>query len=178
MPHLIRLATEDDAVAMAAIYAPYVRETAISFELEPPDAAAFRTKIRDVLKLAPWLVCEDAGVVVGYAYASSFRARPAYRFTVETSVYVRSDTRSRGVGRALYGELIDRLVHQRFRRAIGGMTVPNAASARLHQALGFERVGVFREVGFKFGQWHDVEFWERELASRVEAPVGPLPVAR
>ena len=106
MPSLIRLATEDDAPAIAAIYAPYVRDTAISFELEPPDAGAFRTKIRDVLKLAPWLVREDDGIVVGYAYASSFRARRAYRFTVETSVYVRGDMRGRGVGRSLYEELM------------------------------------------------------------------------
>lgn len=175
MAHLIRLATEDDAAAIAAIYAPYVRDTAISFELEAPDAAAFRAKIREVLKLAPWLVWEEAGAVIGYAYASSFRARPAYRWTVETSIYVRSDVRARGVGRALYAELIDRLVKQGFRRAIGGMTLPNDASARLHQALGFERVGAFHKVGFKFGQWHDVEFWERQLAPCDENPAETLP---
>jgi len=177
MPSLIRLATEDDAPAIAAIYAPYVRDTAISFELEPPEASDFRTKIRDVLKLAPWLVREDDGIVVGYAYASSFRPRRAYRFTVESSVYVRGDTRGRGVGRSLYEELMRRLEAQGFKRVIGGMTVPNAASAALHAALGFERVGVFHEVGFKFGRWHDVEFWEKQLAPLEEAPREPLPVS-
>ena len=177
MPSLIRLATEDDAPAIAAIYAPYVRDTAISFELEPPGADDFRAKIRDVLKLAPWLVREDDGIVVGYAYASSFRPRRAYRFTVESSVYVRSDTRSRGVGRSLYEELMRRLEAQGFKRVIGGMTVPNAPSAALHAALGFERVGVFHAVGFKFGQWHDVEFWEKQLAPLEDAPREPLPVS-
>jgi L-amino acid N-acyltransferase YncA len=177
MGHLIRLATEDDAEAIAAIYAPYVRETAISFELEPPDAAAFRAKIRDVLRLAPWLVRIDDGAVTGYAYASRFRARPAYRFTVETSVYVRADARGRGVGRSLYEDLLPRLVHQGFRRAIAGMTLPNTASAALHQALGFERVGAFHQVGFKFGRWHDVEFWERELAPVAEKPSELLSVS-
>jgi L-amino acid N-acyltransferase YncA len=176
MPSLIRLATEDDAPAIAAIYAPYVRDTAISFELEPPEASDFRLKIRDVLKLAPWLVREDDGIVVGYAYATSFRPRRAYRFTVESSVYVRGDMRGRGVGRSLYEDLMRRLEAQGFKRVIGGMTVPNAASAALHAALGFERVGTFHEVGFKFGRWHDVEFWERRLAPLEETPREPLTV--
>jgi phosphinothricin acetyltransferase len=178
MAPVIRLATENDAASLAEIYAPYVRDTAISFELDPPDASAFRGKIRDVLELAPWLVREDGGDVVGYAYASSFRARRAYRFTVETSVYVRADALGRGIGRSLYEELIPRLVSQGFRRAIAGMTLPNAASARLHAVLGFERVGVFHKVGFKFGQWHDVEFWERALAPLDHAPPEPRPVEK
>jgi L-amino acid N-acyltransferase YncA len=178
MGHLIRLATEDDAAAMAAIYAPYVRDTAISFEIEPPDAAAFEKKLGDVMKLAPWLVWDEGGEVLGYAYASSFRARPAYRFTVETSIYVRSDTRGRGVGRALYAELLRRLAAQGFKRAIGGMTLPNPESARLHQSLGFERVGAFHAVGYKFGKWHDVEFWERQLAPFEGTPAETRPVER
>jgi phosphinothricin acetyltransferase len=173
---MIRLATEADADAIAAIYAPVVRDTAISFELVAPDAGAFRAKIRDVLKLAPFLVSEDDGVITGYAYASTFRERPAYRFTVETSVYVHADFRGRGVGRALYEQLIPRLVTQGFRRAVAGITLPNDPSVRLHEALGFERVGVFRDVGFKFGRWHDVGFWERQLAPLEEDPAEPSPV--
>lgn len=176
MPHLIRLATEADAEAMAEIYAPVVRDTAISFELAPPDAAAFRAKIRDILKLAPFLVRVDDGRVTGYAYATSFRARPAYRFSVETSVYVRESDRGRGVGRSLYEELLPRLVRQGFRRAIAGITQPNAASVALHESLGFTYVGVFRAAGFKFGRWHDVAFWERELGPLVHAPPEPTPV--
>lgn len=176
MPHLIRLATEADAEAVAEIYAPVVRDTAISFEMLPPDAAAFRERIKDVLRLAPWLVREDDGRITGYAYASIFRARPAYRFTVETTVYVREGQRGRGVGRSLYDDLLPRLVRQGFRRAIGGITLPNAASVALHEALGFTPVGVFRAVGFKFGRWHDVGFWERELGPLVDAPPETLPV--
>ena len=176
MPHLIRLATEADAEAMAEIYAPVVRDTAISFEMVPPDAAAFRAKIRDILRLAPFLVREDGGRMTGYAYATSFRARPAYRFSVETSVYVRDSERGRGVGRSLYEELLARLVRQGFRRAIAGITQPNAASVALHEGLGFTYVGVFRAVGFKFGRWHDVAFWERELAPLVDAPPETTPI--
>ena len=176
MPHLIRLATEADAPAFAEIYAPVVRDTAISFEMVPPDAAEFRERLRNVLRLAPWIVREDDGRVTGYAYATSFRARPAYRFTAETSVYVRTGERGRGVGRSLYEELLARLVRQGFRRAIGGITLPNAASVALHESLGYTPVGVFRAVGFKFGKWHDVGFWERQLAPLVDAPPETLPV--
>jgi L-amino acid N-acyltransferase YncA len=177
MPHSIRLATEDDAAAVAAIYAPVVLETPVSFELVPPDAAEIRSRMREILKVGPYLVREDDGEVVGYAYAGAFRARPAYRFTVETSVYIRADARGRGVGRSLYGVLLPCLVEQGYRRAIAGVTLPNAASVGLHEAMGFRPVGVFRNVGFKFGTWHDVGFWEREIAPHVAAPPEPRPVA-
>jgi L-amino acid N-acyltransferase YncA len=173
----IRLATENDAQAMADIYAPIVRDTAISFELAPPDAEAFRRKIRDLLRLAPCLVCEDEGRVIAYAYASRFRERAAYRFTVETTVYVHANARGRGVGRSLYEELFRRLERQGFRRAVAGITLPNPASVRLHEAFGFTKVGAFQSVGFKFGKWHDVGFWERSIMPCVAAPPEPLPVA-
>lgn len=176
MPHAIRLATEDDADAIAAIYAPVVLETPVSFELVPPDADEMRRRMREILKVGPYLVREDEGRVVGYAYAGSFRARPAYRFTVETSIYVHADARGRGVGRSLYGVLLPCLVAQGFRRAIAGVTLPNAASVGLHESVGFRPVGVFHDVGFKFGTWHDVGFWEMQLAPRVDAPPAPLPV--
>jgi phosphinothricin acetyltransferase len=170
MPPSIRLAAEADAEAFAAIYAPVVRDTAISFELTPPTPDDFRRRIRDVTAFAPWLVLEEDGRVAGYAYASSFRARPAYRFTIETTVYVHADHRGRGVGRSLYRALLACLRLQGFRRAIGGITLPNAASVALHEASGFTRCAVFAKVGFKFGAWHDVGFWELELAPHVADP--------
>jgi phosphinothricin acetyltransferase len=178
MTRVIRLAEERDAASVAAIYGYYVRETAITFDLVEPDAAAFAERFRDVLGLAPWLVCEDGGEITGYAYAAAFRERPAYRFTVETSVYVRNDARKRGVGSGLYADLIPRLVRQGFKRAIAGMTLPNPASAMLHAAFGFEPLGTFHHVGFKFGRWHDVQFWERALAPLEDAPRETLAVAR
>jgi len=177
MPRLIRLATEQDAPAIASIYAPVVRETAISFELEPPTDDEFRARIRDVLAFAPWLVREDDGRVVGYAYASKFRVRPAYRFTVETTVYVAADAHRRGVGRSLYAALLSCLRAQRFRRAIGGITLPNAGSVGLHEAMGFRKCAVFANVGFKFGRWHAVGFWDLELLPHVAAPDEPRAIA-
>ncbi|MCK6480167.1 MAG: N-acetyltransferase family protein [Planctomycetes bacterium] len=177
MDSRIRLATEADAPAMAALYAPVVRGTAISFELEPPDADEFRRRLREVLRLAPWLVLEREGGILGYAYGTSFRARPAYRFAVETAIYVRSDAHRTGVGRALYGALLPCLERQGFRRAIAGVTLPNAPSVGLHEALGFRPAGRFSRVGWKFGRWHDVGFWERDLGSEGDPPREPLPVA-
>lgn len=177
MPHAIRLATPADADAVAAIYAPIVRDTAISFEAEPPSADEFRSRMREVGKMGPWLVLDDERGVAGYAYAGAFRARHAYRFTVETTVYVREDARGRGVGRALYAAILPLLVAQGHRRAIAGVTLPNAGSVRLHESVGFRPVGVFAKVGFKFGKWHDVGFWDLELASHVEEPPEPRPVA-
>ncbi len=176
MPLRIRMATGDDAAAMAEIYAPVVRDTAISFELVPPTEDEFRSRIRGFLDLAPCLVAEDGGRVVGYAYGSAFRARPAYRFSVETTVYVREGERRRGVARALYGDLLPRLQRQRFRTAIAGVTLPNPASVGLHESLGFRPVGVFHRVGFKFGAWHDVGFWERPFGEFPADPPEPLPV--
>jgi phosphinothricin acetyltransferase len=176
MPASIRLATESDAEPMLAIYAPVVRDTAISFELEPPDANEFRSRIARVMQLAPWLVYEVDGAVAGYAYATRFRARPAYRFTAETTVYVHAAHRGRGVGRALYTVLLDALRLQGFRRAVGGIALPNDASVALHENAGFRPVGVFTRVGFKFGRWHDVGFWDMELAEAVPDPPEPLPL--
>jgi L-amino acid N-acyltransferase YncA len=173
MPAAIRLAAESDAAAMLAIYAPVVRETAISFELTPPDEIEFRSRIAAVMRLAPWLVLEDGHALCGYAYASVFRPRPAYRFTMETTVYVDAAHRGRGVGRALYSALLDGLRLQGFRRVVGGITLPNPASVALHESAGFRHVGVFAKCGFKFGSWHDVGFWDLELAPHVDVPPEP-----
>jgi len=173
----IRLATEGDATAIAAIYAPEVRETAITFEVDPPGAEEMRRRIRETLVHHPWLVAERGGAVEGYAYATAHRARAAYRWSVDVSVYLHRDARGRGLGRALYTPLFDVLPLQGFTAAYAGITLPNAASVGLHEAMGFEPVGVFRGVGYKLGIWHDVGWWGRGLHERMTSPSEPLPLA-
>lgn len=173
----IRLATAEDAASIAAIYAPIVRETPISFELVPPDADEFRRRIASVLPRKPWLVCVERGRVLGYAYAHAFRDRPAYRWTVETSVYVAEEARRRGVAGALYRDLMARLAAQGFVTAVAGITLPNPASVALHERFGFRPVGVVPRCGFKFGAWHDVGFWSRPLAEAVSDPSEPREAA-
>src|SRR5262245_52614037 len=156
-PHLIRVARLDDADAIAAIYAPIVTDTAISFESSPPGADVMRERIAETLKSFPWLVCEDAsGRVNGYAYAGRHRERPAYRWSVDTTVYVREDARGQGVGKALYEALLGRLVDLGYFQAFAGITLPNVASVALHEVVGFTPLGIYRNVGFKLQAWHDV----------------------
>jgi L-amino acid N-acyltransferase YncA len=162
---LVRDATAQDAAACAAIYAPYVTDTAISFEDEPPSAQEMAERIVAAARTHAWLVLEDEGRVVGYAYGGPFRARAAYRFACEVSVYVEVGRRRTGAGRALYEALLPRLTERGFHTALAGMTMPNDASVELHRALGFEPVGTYREVGFKHGAWHDVAWVQRGLAS-------------
>ena len=172
----VRVATADDAAAIAAIYAPVVRDTPISFELEPPDVATMRQRVLDTLKVRPWLVCERGGEVVGYAYAASHRERAAYQWCVETSVYIAASARRQGVGRTLYAELLPILARQGFVHAYAGITLPNPASVGLHEALGFEPVGVYRAIGFKLGAWHDVGWWDLPLGGpRAGKPAAPVP---
>jgi L-amino acid N-acyltransferase YncA len=170
----IRAATPDDAAALAAIYAPYVTGSHISFETEAPDAAGMRARIEAGAGLYPWLAALDgSGEPLGYAYASLFRSRPAYRYAVETSIYVRQDAQGRGVGRLLYEPLLATLEAQGFTQAIAGITLPNAASVALHERLGFLQAGVYRQVGFKLGGWWDVGLWQRPLAPATPAPADP-----
>ncbi len=156
----IRAVTTSDAEAISGIYSHYVIETPITFEVDPPDAAAFRERI-EARANYPWLIACQDNVCVGYAYASRHRARAAYRFSVETSVYLRTDQRGRGVGRQLYEALFDMLATTEFCNAYAGVTLPNGASIRLHEAMGFQRIGVFPRVGFKFDAWHDVAWFHR-----------------
>lgn len=174
----LRDATPDDAAAIADIYAPFVTASAVSFETEPPDEAAMRARIDAGGELYPWLVAEEDGSVLGYAYAARFRDRPAYRFVVETSVYLRADAVGRGLGRQLYQPLLARLESQGFTQAIAAITLPNEASVRLHERLGFERAGTYRRVGWKFGAWHDVGLWQRALAVAGTPPAEPRPSLR
>ena len=161
-PH-IRDATAADAAVCAAIYAPFVRDTAVSFEAEPPDAAEMARRIRASGQSHAWLVADANGKVAGYAYATAYRARAAYRWTCEVSVYVDPGRRRSGTGRELYEALLDRLTERGFRTAIAAMTLPNAASAGLHGRLGFTEVGVLARVGWKHGRWHDVALFQRSL---------------
>ncbi|HYW15583.1 MAG TPA: GNAT family N-acetyltransferase [Allosphingosinicella sp.] len=174
-----RAATQGDAAAIAEIYAPFVTASPVSFETEPPDEGAMRARMEAGGALYPWLVGESVdGTILGYAYAARFRDRPAYRFAVETSVYLRPGASGRGFGRGLYEPLLALLEAQGFTQAIAAITLPNEASVRLHERLGFERAGTYRQVGWKFGAWHDVGLWQRELAPAGIPPVEPRPSLR
>jgi L-amino acid N-acyltransferase YncA len=165
-----------DAGACAAIYAPYVDGSPVSFEERPPDAAEMAARIGRYSTTHPWLVAERDGVVLGYAYGCPHRERPAYRWAADVSVYVDSAHRGQGLGRALYEELVERLRRQRFRIACAGITLPNPASVALHERLGFVAVGVSRGIGWKDGAWRDVGIWQLELASPTGGPPPePLP---
>ena len=168
------MATLADAAAAAEIYRPAVEGSIISFELEPPTAAEMATRLRGVLALMPWLACEVDGQVVGYAYAGRHRERAAYRFCVDLAVYVREGWRGRGVGRALYGSLLPLLRLQGYRAAHAGISLPNAASVGLHEAIGMRPVGIYPKAGWKLGAWHDVGWWQLELLPREGEPPEPL----
>lgn len=165
---VLRDATVADAEALLAIYRPFVTHTAVSFELEAPDAAEFARRIAKVQSNWAWLVAERAGSVAGYAYASPHRERAAYRYCVEVSAYLAPACRGQGIGRALYEALFGVLATKGFCTAYAGVSLPNDASIRFHQALGFSEVGVFRRAGWKFAAWHDVSWWQRQL--REEPP--------
>jgi phosphinothricin acetyltransferase len=172
----IRLATESDAEALQAIYAPYVRETVISFELEPPDVETMRGRICTTLEHFPWLVCEYNDEVIGYAYASRHRERPAYQWSVDVSAYVRQNFYRFGIGRGLYTSLLPLLCLQGYFSAFAGIALPNDASIGLHQAMGFQPIGVYPNVGYKLGKWHDVAWLGRELQPPAETPAPPKPL--
>jgi phosphinothricin acetyltransferase len=161
---LVRPVTPGDAGVVADIYAPIVRGTAISFELEPPDADVIADRIARLTTTHPWLVLEVEGTVGGYAYAGPFKDRPAYRWSVETTVYLGEEIRGRGLGRLLYSALIDELIDAGFASAFAGITLPNAASEALHGSVGYRMIGVFPRAGYKLGEWHDVGWWHRPLA--------------
>jgi L-amino acid N-acyltransferase YncA len=159
-----------DGAACAALYGPYVDSQATSFEERVPTADEFADRIERVSARHPWLVAERDGRVAGFAYATSHRERPAYRWAAETSVYIHRDHQGQGVGRELYGALLDLLRRQGLHVALAGITLPNDASVRLHESLGFEQVGVYRRIGFKAGAWRDVGWWQLLLGPVDDGP--------
>lgn len=171
----LRPAEEKDAAAIAAIYAPFVRDTAITFETEVLSSEDIAARMREGAARFPWLAAEDGSSrdLIGYAYACAFRTRSAYRFAVETSVYVDPAAQGRGAGEALYTLLLETLTEQGFTQAIGAIALPNEASVRLHEKLGFVQAGVYRQVGWKLGGWHDVGLWQRPLAAISQEPREP-----
>jgi phosphinothricin acetyltransferase len=166
---LIRRVRASDAAAIAALYRPYVTDTRVTFELEPPDAEEIGRRIVKCGDVYPYLVAEIDGALAGYAYATAFRDRPAYRFAVETSVYLAPAAQGHGLGRALYTMLLDILTAQGFVHAIGAITVPNDASIGLHRAMGYVDAGVYADIGYKMGAWATVQLLQK--------PLNPLPAA-
>jgi phosphinothricin acetyltransferase len=173
----IRLANEADAFSVAAIYAPYCNETVISFEDVAPTADEMERRIRTMGAARPWIVLEDEGAVVGYAYASAHNERAAYRWSVSTAVYVTRSQHRRGAGRALYTTLFEVLRHLGYYTATAGITLPNPASIALHEAFGFALVGVYRGIGHKMGGWHDVAWYQAPLQAMPERPADPRSVS-
>ncbi len=169
---------ERDGAACAAIYGPFVATTAVSFEEQPPSAEEMAWRIAATSQRYPWLVAEAADEVAGFAYASSHRERAAYRWACDVAVYVDERQRGRGVGRALYVALLELLGRQGIQVACAGITLPNDASVALHEACGFEPIGVYRRIGWKSGEWRDVGWWQLELATpndHVPREPGPPP---
>jgi L-amino acid N-acyltransferase YncA len=162
----LRAATPDDAAAILAIYSPYVVTNAVSFETSPPSAKEMRARIKDTVETFPWIaaVDEESGTVLGYAYAKAVRPGPAYRFACETACYVAGELEGQGIRRSLYQSLLATLTEQNYTQAISTLTMPNDKAIVLHEAIGFKRAGVYREVAFKNGQWIDVGLWQRSLS--------------
>jgi phosphinothricin acetyltransferase len=175
---VVRVATLADAAAIAEIYAPAVTDGFISFEETPPDAAEFAKRMTAGLPIYPWLVLEEEGRVLGYAYAGRHQARAAYRWSVDVTVYVRNGFHRRGIGRALYERLFEILRRQGFRMAYAGIALPNEGSVGLHEAMGFALVGVYRDVGWKQGGWRDVGWWALDLGLLGDPPPEPVSFGR
>lgn len=169
----VRDASECDAEACAVIYSPYVTDTAITFESDPPRPAQMAQRIAAALRTHAWVVLENENRVVGYAYGGPFKSRAAYRWSCEVSVYLERGRRRTGGGRVLYEALFARLDDRGFRTAVAGMTLPNDASVGLHRAMGFEPVGTYRRIGWKHGTWHDVAWAQRAIATGQDPPAEP-----
>ena len=174
---MIRTARGEDAAAIHAIYAPSVSAGVATFETELPGVETMRERLRARLQHYPWLVWEDAGEVLAYAYAGRFRERAAYDWIAETSIYVRRDAQRRGIARRLYGVLLDVMRLQGITQAVGVITLPGTASVAMHEAMGFTPAGIWRQCGYKLGQWWDVGVWQKELQVAASPPraVTPFP---
>lgn len=160
---LVRPCKESDAARICEIYNRFVRETVVTFEEQPVTPADIAGRIRKVIRTLPWLVCEERGTVAGYAYAAPWHARSAYRYSVESTIYLMPESCGRGLGTRLYSTLLEALEARGIHCVIGGIALPNPASVALHEKVGFAKVGHLHEVGFKLGRWVDVGYWERVL---------------
>ncbi len=169
----LRLATPADAEAILRIYAPIVAETAISFELEVPSLAEMQSRITKTLATLPWLVCEQGGEILGYAYASRHRDRLAYQWAVDVSVYVGPNVRRQGIARRLYNALLGILRAQGYYNVYAGIALPNEASVAVHEAMGFRQAALYKQTGFKLGEWRDVGWWQLALREHTADPVSP-----
>jgi L-amino acid N-acyltransferase YncA len=174
MSMIIRVADLDDAQQVREIYAPFCTATPVSFETEVPSVEEMRRRIAATLEFFPWLVAEDAGRVLGYAYASRHRERAAYRWSADVSVYVREGERGKGIGRALYTALFAILRLQGIFNVLAGITLPNNASVALHEAMGMRLLGVYESIGYKCGAWHDVGWWQFSLGPHDGPPEEPV----
>ena len=173
----IRLANAGDGAAIAAVYAPYCVSTTISFEEMAPTAEEMARRIAAIGATRPWILLEDDDAVVGYGYASAHHERAAYRWSVSTAIYVNRGQHRRGAGRALYTTLFALLRALGYHQATAGITLPNPASVGLHAAFGFVLVGVYRQIGFKMGGWHDVAWYQAEIQPASERPTEPRSIS-
>ena len=173
----IRVAEPEDAQGLLAIYAPFCEASTVSFEIAAPTAAQMAERLARIVPQYPWLVCEIDSRIAGYVYASAHRERAAYRWAVDVAVYVADDFRRRGVGRGLYTSLFTILRNQGYVKALAGITLPNAGSVGLHEALGFRPVATYRRIGYKLGRWLDVGWWELDLQPAAADPREPRPFA-
>ena len=173
IPVTIHMAREDDVPALLAIYAPYVTDTAITFEYEAPDAAEFTRRMRRILARYPYLAAESEKGVLGYAYAAPFKERAAYDWAVETTIYLRRDCRGMGVGRRLYQQLEELLKRQHITNANACIAYPNPGSILFHERMGYREVGHFTRCGYKLGRWYDMIWMEKLLSDH---PADPKPV--
>jgi L-amino acid N-acyltransferase YncA len=174
MAFAIRLASPQDAPLIAELYRPFVESTPISFETDPPSASEMGRRINETLRFYPWLVCEYEGRMIGYAYGGTHSARAAYRWSCDTSVYVDAAFHRRRVGLAAYTSLLRILTAQGHFSAYAGITLPNTASVALHESVGFRPLGIYRNVGYKLGAWHDVGWWQLELQAPRTSPPPPV----
>ena len=157
---MIRKVRIEDAQQLLDIYNYYVKHTVITFDDIPLTLEAFKKKIESIYTFYPFLVYEENNQILGYAYGSKWRPKPAYKHTVETTIYLRHDSKGKRIGTQLYLKLFELLKKENYHSFIGGLTLPNEVSVKLHEKFGFKQVAHFKEVGYKFGQWLDVGFWQ------------------
>ncbi|GAB3231954.1 GNAT family N-acetyltransferase [Glycomyces halotolerans] len=172
----VRLARPDDMPAACAIVNHHIAHGTANLRTEPQAEDEWRRDLAEYAERYPWLVAEEGGEVVGLAYAKPWNPRGAYAWTAESTIYIGDGRTGKGVGRALYGRLFAMLERQGFRSVMAGVTSPNPGSEAIHQAFGFERVGLLKAAGYKFGAWYDVSLWQLELAELDDPPKPTTPV--